>query len=275
MQHSGVGIELGGKTRYLALDLNASIAVMELTGQDLGEVLNRIFGAADAAVSKEKRNLERVKAIRLIVRGLLASSSPELEDDPHSLQTVGAWLTVEKMGEIPNAIAKLMESVKGPQEFEGQLAPFVPTPKAVVARMIEMADLKKGDEVIDLGAGDGRLLFAAVESCPLIHAYGVEAHGERFAALQSRVRGHKDNDRITLRQGDIRQADLNGCNVVFLYLLTGSNAELKPKLLAECKPGTRIISHDFGMPDWEPEETVKVECEDRPHTIHMWKVPAR
>jgi tRNA A58 N-methylase Trm61 len=140
--------------------------------------------------------------------------------------------------------------------------------------MIEMADLKDGDEVIDLGAGDGRLLFAAAENAR-VTAYGVEAHADRYEALAARCKQRGDSDRIFLQHCDIREAVLNGCNVVFLYLLSSSNAELKPKLLAECKPGTRIISHDFGMPDWVPDETAKVECEDRPHVVHMWRVPAR
>lgn len=283
-----VEIELGGEPRRLALDLNASIALQELTGEDISDVLNRIVGggedkdgiekltsgeAAERRKLNSKRMLERVKAVRLITWALLASSCPEFENDPKSLALVGSWITLSKMTEIPIAINKLLMQVGGGAEFEGQLAPFVPTPAAVVERMIEMADVNALSKVVDLGAGDGRLMFVAAERGA--NAVGYEAHQERFLALQARIREHRLSHRMVVLPDDIRKANLAEAAVVFLYLLDSSNAELKAKLLAELPSGAKVISHDFGMPDWTPDRVEKVECEDRPHKVYLWTVPDR
>lgn len=292
MQRSAIEIELGGRKRYLSLDLNATIALASLTGEDLGDVLSRIVGGGDAEIAPDspdavklraKRNLERVKAIRLLTRAMLTSSSPELEEDPHSLTTVGEWLTMDKLSEVAEGINKLMSGLAGPPEFEGQLAPFVPTPTPVVSRMIELAEITDDSLVIDLGAGDGRLLFAAAAAAERVTALGYEAHVGRLDALRERIGGHRYQQWVTVKQCDIQAAldqnpmrhEIGMADVVFLYLLDSSNMLLRDRLRERMKPGARIVSHDFHMGDWKPEKTAKVECEDRTHTVYVWRIPER
>jgi hypothetical protein len=265
-----VEIELGGATRRLSLDLNSVIALQAQAGAD-------IITLGQQLADKKATVADKMRTVRLITWAMLASDCPSFEDNPASLRTVGSWLSIEDLPRLAGAISDLlsdyMERVgkSGMSEFPGQMAPYVPTPAAVVEAMLRVAQIKDGDTVVDLGAGDGRLLFRAIEMAKDVDAVGYEMHEERFKALMSR-RGDTVG-RVYLHQRDIREADLHSADVVFLYLLPTSNAELKAKLLAECKPGTRIVSHDFGMPDWEPDQIEKPLAEDRAHTVYMWRVP--
>jgi SAM-dependent methyltransferase len=265
-----VEIELGGATRRLSLDLNSVIALQAQAGAD-------IITLGQQLADKKATVADKMRTVRLITWAMLASDCPSFEDNPASLRTVGSWLSIEDLPRLAGAISDLlsdyMERVgkSGMSEFPGQMAPYVPTPAPVVEAMLRAAQIKDHSMVVDLGAGDGRLLFRALEMAENVIAFGYEMHQERFDALSLKAK----RTQSVFFQKDIREADLSGADVVFLYLLPTSNAELKAKLLAECKPGCRIVSHDFGMPDWEPEHTERVLAEDRAHTVYRWTVPAR
>lgn len=263
-------IELGGQKRRLALDLNAHIAFRELTGKDIIEIGASL---ADAKMPVA----EKLRTLRMIVWGMLASAHPEFESDPRSQATVGSWMQFEDLPRVAEAVGELISRYatkmgERSREFEGQMAPYVPSPMPVVRRMVELAELGPGKVAVDLGAGDGRLMVAALEAGAGITGY--ELHEKRYEVLRAKIAARLDSDRAGVIREDIRTAQVFHADVVFLYLLPGSNAELRPKLLTECKPGALVISHDFDMPEWEPERTERVEAEDRTHTVYVYRVPA-
>lgn len=262
-------IELGGAKRRLALDLNAQIAFHEATGQD---IITLGASLADKNISVA----QRFRTMRLIMWGLLASDNPEFEADPNSKSIVGSWMDLDDLPRICEAIGPLLEAYaeqlgKRAKEFPEQMAPFVPTPMSVVRRMVALADLGPGKLAVDLGAGDGRLMFAAVETGATVIGY--ELHKGRWEALRAKMAARPDSDRIAVPCEDIRQAKVSVASVVFMYLLPNSNEELRPKLLAECKPGALVISHDFTFSDWTPETVERIEAEDRTHTVYVYRVP--
>jgi cyclopropane fatty-acyl-phospholipid synthase-like methyltransferase len=148
---------------------------------------------------------------------------------------------------------------------------YVPTPQAVVNEMLKVTKVTKDDVVYDLGSGDGRILITAAKT------YG--ARGVGFDIDPDRVREANENavkagvdKRVRFIQGDLFEADLKEATVVTLYLLQSLNMKLRPKLFAELKPGTRIVSHDFDMGDWKPEQTLKVQVNGREHTVYFWRL---
>jgi len=136
--------------------------------------------------------------------------------------------------------------------------------------MLEAAKVGPNDVVYDLGSGDGRIVIAAAKN-----------HGARGVGIDidpQRVREARDNanragvaNRVEFREGNLFDANISEATVVTIYLLSGINMKLRPKLLAELNPGTRIVSHAFDMGDWKPEATAKVGTS----TVYYWVVPPR
>ena len=147
---------------------------------------------------------------------------------------------------------------------------YVPTPQPVVDAMLKLAQVKKGDILYDLGSGDGRIPVTAARVYG-IRATGIDIDPERIAEAKANVAQNKVGNLVTIRQEDLFQADFRDASVVTLYLLPSLNEKLKPRLLAELKPGTRIVSNTFDMGDWKPEKTEEVEG----RTIYLWTVPKR
>jgi ribosomal protein L11 methylase PrmA len=148
---------------------------------------------------------------------------------------------------------------------------YVPTPQSVVDAMLELAQVKPSDTVYDLGSGDGRIVITAAKK------YGARGVGvEIDPAL---IRKARDNavaagvtDRVRFVNQNLFATDLRPATVVTLYLLQSINERLRPKLVRELKPGSRIVSHVFNMgPEWPPEKSVAVE-RDR---IFLWSIPRR
>jgi SAM-dependent methyltransferase len=162
--------------------------------------------------------------------------------------------------------------------YEDLDTPFVITPTNVVTAMLDLAKVAPGDRLIDLGSGDGRIVFAAAQRGAV--AVGVEI--DTYLVEQSResARRMKLADRATFVKQDLFETDFAGYDVVTLYLLPDVNKRLAPKFLATLKPGTRIVSHDYGLGDWPPDKTIVVDAPDKPvnvekkSTIHYWRVPA-
>jgi SAM-dependent methyltransferase len=146
---------------------------------------------------------------------------------------------------------------------------YVPTPEQVVETMIELARIRPGDVVYDLGCGDGRLVVAAAQAGAR-KAVGIDIDPERIAESRDNVRAAGVGDRATILEGDLFDLDIADADVVTLYLLPELNLRLRPKLL-RLKPGARVVSHAFDMGDWKPDQVAHVAGK----TVYMWTVPPR
>lgn len=146
--------------------------------------------------------------------------------------------------------------------------PYVPTPDNVVEKMLDMVDVGPGDYVIDLGSGDGRIVIAAAKRGA--YGHGVDLDPKRIReARENAVRAGVE-DRVIFVEGNIFNTDFSRANVVTMYLLNSVNIQLRPHLLKNLKPGSRIVSHDFDMGNWKPEEYVQEGHSD----IYFWLIPA-
>ncbi len=150
-------------------------------------------------------------------------------------------------------------------------APFKPTPPEVVAKMLEVAEIRPGEVLYDLGCGDGRIVIEAARR------YGIRAVG--FDIDPARVKESRENVRqagvehlVTIRQDDIFKLDLGAADVVTLYLLPNLNVRLMPQL-ARMKPGSRIVSNSFGMKGAKASKMVKVPQDRGLRMVHLWVVP--
>jgi len=147
---------------------------------------------------------------------------------------------------------------------------FVPTPYEVVDEMLKLARVRKGDVLYDLGSGDGRIPVTAAKRFG-VRAVGIDIDPQRIKEANENARKNGVARLVTFRQEDLFKTDFKEASVVTLYLLPDLNVRLRPRLLAELKPGTRIVSHQFDMGSWKPEK--KVELNGR--VIYLWTVPAR
>jgi predicted RNA methylase len=154
------------------------------------------------------------------------------------------------------------------------IAPYVPSPLQVIQHMLKMANLKAGDVLFDLGAGDGRTVLIAAKSFGA-RAVGVELREDLAKKALSTIHEKGLADRVTIVNGDMFSVNLTSADVVFLYLTTSANEKIRPKLENELKKGVRVVSHDYEIVGWKP---VKVEnfCENPKlgypsHTIYLYE----
>jgi SAM-dependent methyltransferase len=162
------------------------------------------------------------------------------------------------------------------QEWESApyIAPFVPTPHEVVDRMLELAEVKNGDLLYDLGSGDGRIVISAARR------YGIRAVGfeidtglvkEARAAIKEAGLDHL----AEIQEQDVRTVDLSPATIVTLYLYPAANLRLRSTIMRQLKPGSRVISHDFGMGSWEPDRIEHLtDSMGLVRTIYLWRIRA-
>jgi SAM-dependent methyltransferase len=149
---------------------------------------------------------------------------------------------------------------------------YVPTPYPVVEKMLEMADVRKGEVVYDLGCGDGRIPIAAAKKFG-VKAFGWDINPERVKESLENVDKANIKDLVKIFEGDIFQLDLSGADVITLYLLPTLNVKLIPQL-EKLKPGCRIVSHDFDMQGVRPKKMVTYSPPgEREHRIYLWVTP--
>jgi len=148
------------------------------------------------------------------------------------------------------------------------VAPYVSTPETDVQQMLDMAGVEPGDYLIDLGSGDGRIVIAAAHRGA--RAHGVDIDPALVELAQQRARQAGVADLATFRQADAFEADIRAATVVTLYLLPEVNIALKPKLLQELQPGTRVISNNFDMGRWVPD---RHETSLSSGGIYLWVIP--
>ena len=149
---------------------------------------------------------------------------------------------------------------------------FVPTPPETVDEMLRQAKLKKGDVLYDLGSGDGRIPLAAARQYG-VRAVGIDIDEKLVKEANETARREGLEGLVSFRHADMFAADISEATVVTLYLSDTLNVMLRPKLLRELRPGTRIVSHDFRMGDWTPEKTVRVPWKSLYRTVYVWTVP--
>ncbi|MDW8049652.1 MAG: class I SAM-dependent methyltransferase [Nitrososphaerota archaeon] len=149
---------------------------------------------------------------------------------------------------------------------------FFPTPEEVVLKMLELAKARKDDVLYDLGCGDGRVLVIAAKKIGL-KCVGVEIKKDLVEQARRRVSREGLQDLIEIHHGDLFQFDVSCATIVYLYLTTELNAQLKPKLERELKKGVRVVSHQFEVPGWRP---VKVEgladFFGQPHKLYLYVI---
>jgi precorrin-6B methylase 2 len=154
--------------------------------------------------------------------------------------------------------------------FESKkIVPFVPTPQGVVEGMLELAQVKKGDVVYDLGSGDGRIVITAAKKYGA-RAVGFEIDPDLIRQSRERIRKEGLENLAEIRQQDLLTVDLSQATVLTMYLLSGVNMQLRPKILSEMKPGSRVVSHAFDMGDWKPDKVVQING----NTVYYWTIPA-
>jgi tRNA G37 N-methylase Trm5 len=147
---------------------------------------------------------------------------------------------------------------------------YVPTPYEVVDEMLRLANVKKGDVLYDLGSGDGRIPVTAAKKFG-IRAVGVDIDPQRIEEAKENAKKNGVARLVEFRNEDLFRTRFSEATVVTLYLLPDLNVKLRPRLLAELKPGTRVVSHQFDMGTWKPDR--KVELNGR--TIYLWTIPSR
>ena len=151
-------------------------------------------------------------------------------------------------------------------------APFVPTPPEVVSRMLELAEIKQGDVLYDLGSGDGRIVVAAAKKFG-IRAVGFEIDPGLVKDSRQFVKQAGLEELVEIREQDIRTVDFSPASVVTMYLYPAANLRLRPVLMRELKPGSRVISHDFGMGSWKPERVERLtDTAGLSRTIYRWRI---
>jgi tRNA G37 N-methylase Trm5 len=155
---------------------------------------------------------------------------------------------------------------------EGKIVPYVPTPQEVVERMLELAQVKKGDVVYDLGSGDGRIVVTAAKKYG-VKAIGFEIDPQRIKESHENIKKAGVGHLVEIRQQDIRTVDLSPANVLTMYLLPEVNLMIRPNIWKQMKPGSRIVSHDFDMAEWTPLKTEHIkDASNWDHTLYLWHV---
>ncbi|MBN2264371.1 MAG: class I SAM-dependent methyltransferase [Candidatus Aminicenantes bacterium] len=160
------------------------------------------------------------------------------------------------------------------QSYKGYDVPFVPTPYEVVEEMLRLVDIKPGDVLYDLGCGDGRIVITAAKTYG-IKAVGIDIDPVRIKESNENAAAAGLAGKVRFIQQDLFEADFKDASVITMYLLTSVNMRLRPKLLEDLRPGTRLVSHSFGMGEWRPDKTsaVKTPYGDE-RDVYFWVIPA-
>lgn len=175
------------------------------------------------------------------------------------------------------AATLMVNPVAQSAEFREEI-PFVPTPIEVVDKMLELAEVKKGDVVYDLGSGDGRIVIRAAKKFG-VKAVGIEMDSWLLDKARQDAKGAGVSRLVEFRAEDALQADISRATVVTLYMLPWFNEAMKPSLKKFLKPGTRIVAHDFGINGWKPNKVLKLPEPEKKlggyvhyHTLYLWKM---
>jgi hypothetical protein len=182
---------------------------------------------------------------------------------------LGTWLVATSLYAQAPAAPPVFEPQVGQ---DGKDVVWVPTPQALVDKMMAIANVTAQDYVMDLGSGDGRTVITAAKRGA--RAHGIEYNPDMVKLSQQNAAKEGMSARATFEKADLFETDFSKATVVTMFLLPSINVKLRPKIL-DLKPGTRIVSNTFTMEDWEADETAMVEPCDRWCTALLWIVPAK
>ena len=179
------------------------------------------------------------------------------------------------------AALALSSSSYGAEKIPVNAGPYVPSPTSVVSDMLTLAEVGPKDVVIDLGSGDGRIVLTAAKVFGA-RGFGVDINEKLVKEANEAARLQGVADRANFRVQDLFKTDVSSATVLTMYLLPNTVNMLKDKLLAELNPGTRIISHDYPLSGWVPDQTKEFDLDDKvaitgvkTTIIYLYKVPAR
>ena len=173
--------------------------------------------------------------------------------------------------------------VAGEPDYEAlRVAPNAVTPTSVVEEMLRMASVGPADFVVDLGSGDGRLVIAAVRQFGARGGFGVDINERAVAYANAKAAEQGVADRVRFLRQDLFATDIGAASVVTVYLFPSAMPRLRVKLLADLRPGTRIVSHDFPLPDWTPERVARFAAPEKNDSVgrsdavlYLYTVPER
>ena len=148
--------------------------------------------------------------------------------------------------------------------------PYVESPTRIVGAMLELAGVGSADTVYDLGCGDGRIVISAAQKYGA-RGVGIDINPARIEEARANARSAGVTDRVNFEVRDLFDADIRNATVVALYLLPEANLRLRPRLISELKPGTRVVSHSFDMGDWKPDKEAIVDGDH----VYVWTIPDR
>lgn len=203
------------------------------------------------------------RTIGLLIVSVSVTSFP-------TLAIAGCAPQTENRTQTPPAETEVQTSqqpVQTPQREPDVI--YVPTPQAVVDEMLAVAKVTKNDVIYDLGSGDGRIPITAAKRFGT-RGVGIDINPQRIQEANANAQQAGVTDLVEFRNQDLFETDFREASVVTLYLLPSLNVKLRPELLRQLKPGTRIVSHDFDMGDWKPDRVVQTQ---EGSTIYYWVVP--
>jgi len=141
---------------------------------------------------------------------------------------------------------------------------------SVVRKMLEYANLKPEETVYDLGCGDGRIVIMAAQEFGA-RGVGVDLNPRLVKEARAKVESFGLGDMVRIIRGNLFNIDVSPADVVTMYLTTGANEKVRPKLERELRPGARVVTHDFSIPKWEPARNLKFRENYRTHTIYLYR----
>jgi hypothetical protein len=207
----------------------------------------------------------------MLVFALLVFPSVCLAASP---KTAGKMLVMEETRVASRIVSMVQRTPRKKRPLRKPDVIYYPTPPETVAEMLRMAKIKKGDVLYDLGSGDGRIPIAAATQYG-INAVGIEIDPKLVTEADENARQANVSQLVRFRNEDMFRVNYSEATIVTLYLSEKLNVLLRPKLLSELRPGSRILSHDFRMGDWKPEQTVRVPWGKLYRTVYLWTVPSR
>jgi SAM-dependent methyltransferase len=204
----------------------------------------------------------------ILLSGALVLVLAELAAAPAAAQPVPGMVThvAQNSSRSTHRPARKKRQLRKPDVI------YYPTPPETVDEMLRMATIQKGEVLYDLGSGDGRIPIAAAKRYG-IRAVGIEIDPKLVTEAQENARAAGVSELVRFRNEDMFRIDVREATIVTLYLSEKLNLLLRPKLLSELRPGSRILSHDFRMGDWKPEQTVRVPWGKLYRTVYLWTVP--
>ncbi|MBM3796668.1 MAG: class I SAM-dependent methyltransferase [Acidobacteria bacterium] len=188
--------------------------------------------------------------------------------------SAGLWLAAAS---VPASLPAQQAKSAAPAKLRDPDVPYVPTTPEAVEAMLKLADIKKTDVLYDLGCGDGRIVVTAAKLHG-VRGVGIDIDPQRIGEANENAKRSGVDHLVTFKLGDLFEADFREASVVTLFLLPRINIKLKPRLLEQLKPGTRIVSNTFDMGEWKAQKESTVDSEDFDTGLSrkflLWTIPA-